>query len=73
MGVSLKTIQEGLHHRHFLSQGVYTVPDPSTINEEMEKAIKRIEKGDYRRILDKSYTQEWMKSHFNFDPERPII
>lgn len=67
MGVDPKIIQEGLHHRHFLSQGIYTVPDTKTINQELEKAREIIKKGDSMKILDESCTKQWIESQFNFN------
>jgi hypothetical protein len=50
LGVPPQVIKKGLHHRNYLSQAPYTVPDNAKTNEKLREAREKISKGEIRAI-----------------------
>ncbi|WP_456635837.1 hypothetical protein [Bradyrhizobium sp. USDA 10063] len=50
LGVPPQVIKKGLHHRNYLSQAPYTVPDNAKTNQKLREAQEKIVKGEIRAI-----------------------
>lgn len=58
LGVPPQVIKKGLHHRNYLSQVPYTVPDNLKVNQHLQEARDRISRGEIRAIAPIASTSE---------------
>jgi hypothetical protein len=50
LGVPPQVIKKGMHHRNYLSQAPYTVPDNAKTNQKLIEAQEKIDRGEIRAI-----------------------
>jgi hypothetical protein len=50
LGVPPQVIKKGLHHKNYLSQSIYTVPDNAKANQKLRDAQEKIKNGEMRAI-----------------------